>query len=34
LQVILAPLGEELCGEKPEVDGKIYSDLKDQGKNR
>lgn len=34
LQVILAPLGEELCGEKPEVDSRTYSDLKDQGKNR
>ena len=34
LQVILAPLDEELCGEKPEVDSRIYSDLKDQGKNR
>jgi RNA polymerase sigma-70 factor (ECF subfamily) len=34
LQVILAPLGEGLCGGKPEVDGKTYSDLQDQGKNR
>ena len=34
LQVILAPLGEELCGDTREGDGKTRSDLKDQGKNR
>jgi len=34
LQVILAPLGEELWSEKPEVDSKTNSDLKYQGKNR
>ena len=34
LQVILAPLGKELCGETPKVDGRTYSDLKDKGKNR
>lgn len=33
LQVILAPLGEELCGKRPEVDGRTCSDLKDKGKN-
>ena len=33
LQMILAPLGEELCGKRPEVDGRTYGDLKDQRKN-
>lgn len=34
LQVILAPLGEELCGDTREVNGKTFSDLKERGKNR
>jgi RNA polymerase sigma-70 factor (ECF subfamily) len=33
LQVILAPLGEELCGKRPEADGRTYIDLKNQEKN-
>jgi len=34
LQVILEPLGEELCGDTSEVDDKTCRNLKDQGKNR
>jgi RNA polymerase sigma-70 factor (ECF subfamily) len=34
LQVILAPLGEALCGDRAEVNSETYSDLKDQRMNR
>jgi len=34
LQEILGPLGEELCGDTSQADGKKCRDSKDQGKNR